>query len=134
MQALDVAGSGVVLGCDIARFGADESVVAARRGERLLWIEAWSGRDLMETTGRIAKLAREHRAVRINVDEIGMGGGVVDRLKELQLPVYGINVGDTPYNREKYVNLRAELFDGLATRFREGLETRGAVVEYSVPL
>ena len=54
------------------------------------------------------------------VDSIGLGSGVVDRLKELGLPVRGINVAESPSMRSQYVNLRAELW----FRMKEWLEAR----------
>jgi hypothetical protein len=60
----------------------------------------------------------------INVDAIGIGAGVVDRLRELGLPVVGINVGETPSGRERFQNLRAELW----WRAREWLEQRDSML------
>ncbi len=117
---MDVAGSGVIFGCDIARFGGDETAIALRAGTRVLSITTWSKFDLMETCGRIVNLEREYHPVALHVDEIGLGGGVVDRLRELRLPVIGINVGLAARDPEKFLNLRAEYFHGLATRFRDG--------------
>jgi len=54
------------------------------------------------------------------VDSIGLGAGVVDRLRELGLPVRGINVAESPSMRGTYVNLRAELW----FRMKEFLEAR----------
>jgi hypothetical protein len=46
----------------------------------------------------------------ILIDAIGLGAGVVDRLRELKLPVRGINVSESPALGETYLNLRAELW------------------------
>lgn len=108
--------SGVVWGVDVARFGDDANALAKRRGNMLLEpVREWRKTDLMQTTGMIAKEYRETslhmRPGAINVDVIGMGGGVVDRLRELGLPVRGINVGESPGNdRERYMRLRDELW------------------------
>jgi hypothetical protein len=55
----------------------------------------------------------------ILVDSIGLGAGVVDRLRELGLPVLGVNVSESPAVGS-YRNLRAELWyrckDWLAKR------------------
>src|SRR5207248_9888867 len=52
------------------------------------------------------------KPVAICVDAIGIGSGVVDRLKELGLPAKGINVSESPAlkNEAKYDNLRTELW------------------------
>jgi phage terminase large subunit len=68
----------------------------------------------MELCGRIksrwdATLPSE-RPTDINIDVIGIGAGVVDRLMELNLPARGINVSEAPSLTEQYLNLRAELW------------------------
>jgi hypothetical protein len=44
------------------------------------------------------------------VDSIGVGGGVVDRLRELGAPVRGVNVSEVPSMGKTYNNLRTELW------------------------
>ena len=84
-------------------------------------MSAFRKSDLMETTGRALELARRYNVKQINVDEVGLGGGVVDRLYELrEISVNGINVGKKANNKEDFANLRAEIFDGLKQRFLEG--------------
>jgi hypothetical protein len=46
--------------------------------------------------------------VRAVVDVPGVGGGVVDRLAELDLPVVPYNGGEAPIDKERFVNARAE--------------------------
>ena len=46
----------------------------------------------------------------IFVDAIGLGAGVADRLRELNLPAYAINVSESPAMGHHYLNLRAELW------------------------
>ena len=46
----------------------------------------------------------------ILIDSIGVGAGVVDRLRELGLPVRGINVSESPSMKGVYNNLRTELW------------------------
>jgi len=107
--------AGILWGVDVARFGSDANALAKRQANRLMEpIRKWKGRDLMETTGMIkaewdACDLRE-RPVEILVDSIGLGAGVVDRLRELGLPARGINVSESPAMGETYANLRAELW------------------------
>jgi hypothetical protein len=108
--------SGIVWGLDVARFGDDATALAKRRGNMLLEeIREWRKTDLMQTAGLIVKEFRETpdnlKPGAINVDVIGMGGGVVDRLRELGLPVRGVNVGEQPgIDRARYMRLRDELW------------------------
>ena len=105
----------VVWGLDVARFGSDSSALAKRKGRTLLEpVRFWKGLDIMQVSGRVFaewNMTREaERPVEILVDVIGYGAGVVDRLRELGLPVRGVNVSESPALGETYKNLRAELW------------------------
>jgi hypothetical protein len=49
-----------------------------------------------------------------------VGGGVVDRLAELDLPVVPYNGGEAPIDKERFVNSRAEDYWTLRERFEQG--------------
>lgn len=105
----------IVWGVDVARFGKDRSSLAKRQGNKLLEkVLVWSGKDTMQLSGIIKNEFDEtpvkQRPVAIFVDVIGIGAGVVDRLKEMQLPVIGVNVAETPSAKEKYARLRDEIW------------------------
>jgi len=116
----------VEIGADIARFGSDESVAYARRAELVFAAAYWRGQDTMTSAARIAALAREHGAHQIRVDDIGVGGGVVDRLQQLRREgevkavVSGVNVSEAPRDKETFHDRRTELYWGLRERFRGG--------------
>lgn len=121
---------------DPARFGPDETVLAITRGEVLVEFRVWSRRDTMETTGRVREIIvqletpapprNEREAVRhyfepsepprvsrVIVDEVGLGGGVVDRLKELKtggVKAFNGARAASRDGRERFANLRAEAF------------------------
>ena len=105
-----------VWGLDVARFGDDSTALAKRRGSALLEpVKEWRKLDLMQTVGRVAREYDEtpvgDRPGSINVDVIGLGGGVVDRLRELGYPVRGINVGEAaPTDPARYMRQRDELW------------------------
>jgi phage terminase large subunit len=113
-------------GLDVARFGSDKTVLAKRQGQVITEVNGWQGLDLMQTVGRVKAeydgLPSHLRPREIMVDVIGMGGGVVDRLRELGMPVRGINVAESPSMGDTYTNLRAELW----FKMRGWLEQRGA--------
>jgi hypothetical protein len=115
-----------VWGLDVARFGSDKTVLAKRQGNVITEVNGWQGLDLMQTVGRVKAeydgLPSHLRPREIMVDVIGMGGGVVDRLRELNVPVRGINVAESPSMGDTYTNLRAELW----FKMRGWLEQRGA--------
>lgn len=104
-----------IVGVDIARFGADDSCMVGRQGDVVLGVEIWHGNDLMQSTGKI-----KNRGFPANVDSIGVGAGVVDRLHEQKYAVHGINVADAARDKEHFKNLRAELYWNLRERFKAG--------------
>ena len=103
-----------IWGLDVARFGTDKTALCKRYGNVVTDIDAWQGLDLMQTVGRVMAeyeaLPSSQRPTEILVDSIGVGGGVVDRLRELGVPVRGINVGEAPAMGKTYMNLRSELW------------------------
>lgn len=79
----------LVIGADIARQGEDQTSLAMRRGLAITEVLKYSHADTMEVTGFItAKMEPLSVAV---VDVIGVGAGVVDRMRELELEVIGFN-------------------------------------------
>lgn len=104
-----------IWGVDVARFGSDKSALAKRKGNVLLEkVRSWAGYDTMQTVGLIKgewdKTPPSNRPSDINVDAIGIGAGVADRLRELGLPARAINVSEVAAMEEKYRNLRTELW------------------------
>jgi hypothetical protein len=122
-MALDV-GAPILWGVDVARFGADASVLIKRQGSCVTEPpRRWRNIDLMALAGAIKHeydLAHSARPMLIVVDSIGIGAGVVDRLQEQALPVLGVNVAESPANQTNYMRLRDELWG----RMREWLATR----------
>ena len=115
-----------VWGLDVARYGDDKTALAKRRGNTLLEpIVWWEKRDTMQTSGLVmqhwleAKEKGEEPEA-VYVDVIGIGAGVVDRLREQGLPVQGVNVSESPAIKERYPNQRSELW----FRARDWFETR----------
>lgn len=113
-----------VWGLDVARFGNCRTALCKRRSTVVLEQKYWAKRDTMEVAGLIVAeyedTKSDERPAQILVDSIGIGAGVVDRLSELGLPVTGINVGEQPAGRQRFINLRAELY----WRAREWFEDR----------
>ncbi|MFE7357735.1 hypothetical protein ACFU8Q_32530 [Streptomyces sp. NPDC057543] len=77
-----------ILGVDVARSGADSTVLAHRHGPLIAELETHDQGDTMQTTARVqASVAGDTAGLVPVVDSIGVGGGVVDRLRELGVPV-----------------------------------------------
>lgn len=109
-------GDEVEIGVDVARFGSDKTIIAVRYGSKVTEITEYSQQDTMETVGRVMEARRTHRPSAIKVDVIGLGAGVVDRLKEQDVNVTGINVAEKANDPESFVNLRSELWWNLRER------------------
>lgn len=109
-----------VMGLDVARFGDAKTVAIVRRGPQILELREFPSAELMQTTGRAQELAREHHVKTIFVDEVGIGAGVADRLKEIDnTRIIGVNGGLKADNSERFANLRAQMFHGLRQRFAD---------------
>ena len=112
----------MIVSCDPARFGSDETVIAVRRGNRVRIAAAYGKRDLMETAGRILRVARDE-AVKggerpvIVVDEIGIGGGLVDRLREVrEFNVDSFDAAGRARDAKEYPNMRSQSWFDFADR------------------
>jgi len=100
----------IILGVDPARFGADSTVIAVRQGRDIIAIKRFKGDDTMETVGRIIECIEEYKPALVNIDEGGLGAGVVDRLKEQRYKVKGVNFSNKSKNLMMYGNKRAEMW------------------------
>ena len=120
----------VVWGLDVARFGDDSTALAKRKGNHQLEpVREWYGKDTMQTVGLLKVeydlTPEDQKPSVINVDVIGIGAGVVDRGKEMGLPVVGINVAETEaVNDDKAERQFNRLRDQLWWKGREWLEAK----------
>ncbi|WP_420431424.1 hypothetical protein [Candidatus Poriferisocius sp.] len=119
---LDVAGGGV---------HAEGSNALVKRTELGVdpHIMYWPGDDPMQVVARVQRefmrTPSNERPKCIMVDMIGIGGGVYSRLRELGLPVRGVNVSETRgIDSSRYQNLKIELW----WRAREWLGRRSATM------
>ena len=111
------------LGVDVARSGEDETALALLTGNRLERLETWVGQDTMRTAGAVKGYADEDPELSIAIDDGGVGGGVVDRLRELDVPVHAVKFGAAPDGRTSvhFKNKLSEMYWML----REQLEAGG---------
>jgi hypothetical protein len=80
------------VGVDVARSGSDKTVLAPRQGPVITGLRRSVKEDTMQTTGRVKGVvdADNGRSVPV-VDVIGIGAGVVDRLREQEYTVEAFN-------------------------------------------
>lgn len=119
-----------ILGVDVARGGMDKSAIAARVGNKLLSIQTFSGLDTQQLAGEVITAYRELDARIANVEENGIGGGVIDELKKHRdIHLNPVNVSTKSECLDKkgnrlYGNLRAEMWWTL----RKALDPKGDVL------
>lgn len=112
-------GEPVILGVDVGRFGDDPSVIYPRCGRDAFsrQIEVYQGIDTMELAARVSAACNKHGATAVMVDSGGVGGGVVDRLRQLRVPVWEVDFGSGAdgigSDRTKYANKRAEIWGAM---------------------
>ena len=110
----------VVIAVDVARFGSDKSVILVRRGLVVEDLRSYRGLDTMKLVGRVVEAINAWHPQEVAVDEVGIGAGVVDRLREQGHRVRAVNVGRPALDRDHYANLRAEGYWNLRQLFLEG--------------
>jgi len=113
----------LLMGVDVARQGADQSVVRLRKGRYVL-PEVYRYRipDMMQIASHVAALIRTHEPDVVYIDETGgYGAGVIDRLRQLGFVVIGVQFGAAADEAKKYTNRRAEIW----SRMRDWLRNEG---------
>lgn len=120
----------LVLGCDIARFGDDETVLVPRRGrdaKSMPWTML-RGADTMQVAARIMAMHDEYKFDAIFVDGGGVGGGVIDRLRMMNYPVIEVQFGasadrnaNTNDGPVLYANKRAEMWGSMRDWMKGGM-------------
>ena len=118
----------LVFGLDVARFGDDRSVLYRRRGRdgRSHPPLIFRGLDTMQLAARTAEQIASMRPDAVFVDETGVGGGVIDRLRHLGYEIVGINFGGRggrPVDGALYANKGPEMWGAM----RNWIEAGGAI-------
>lgn len=118
-------GRTAAVGVDVARFGDDQSVIRTRIGRDATAIPVKRYREL--DTMQLASRSSEHidylKSLGLDsvafVDGGGVGGGVVDRLRQMNRDPIEVQFGGKADDERKYLNKRAEMWG----RMKEWLAT-----------
>lgn len=118
----------LIMGVDVARFGDDQSIICFRKGRDCTIIpwQKYRGIDTMQLVAHIIAAARQHNVNAIFIDGGGVGGGVVDRVRQLNATVYEVQFGakaDYSYasdERIRYANKRAEMWGNMREWLKGG--------------
>ena len=104
------------VGVDVARFGDDSSVIRTRVGRdgAAVPTKRFRGLDTMQLASKVAEHMDELAFMGLHcvvfVDGGGVGGGVVDRLRQLRREVIEVQFGGKADDDRKYANKRAEMW------------------------
>lgn len=103
--------SPLVIGVDPAISDHDRTAIVRRKGRLAFNIETHFNLNTMELVGMIRRIIDKERPAKVCIDCIGIGAGIVDRLLEIGYDmVEGVNVARAANDRDKFKNLRAELW------------------------
>jgi phage terminase large subunit len=106
-------------GLDVGGPGEDETVLCVRRGAEIVLLKAWA--QPAPRGDVIAALRPFQNGLKsINVDTVGIGYGMGLHLRDHKLPVREVNVGVAAREKEKYVNLKAQLYWEFRERAKSG--------------
>lgn len=125
--AADPARDLIVIGVDVARFGDDETVISTRIGPQIRLTKTLQGKAVTETAGAVLREVRKYSpgAVRVVVDDPGVGGGVTDLLRETlhhqvdPIQVTAFNGGHQAFRPDDHPNRRSEIWFAAADQLGE---------------
>lgn len=103
--------SRLIIGVDVAIGDNDKTAIIRRKGRVAYNLETFKNLNTMEIAGLLKNIIARENPYRVYIDCIGVGAGVVDRLREMGFSfVEGINVARTADQKDKFANVRAELW------------------------
>lgn len=118
----------VIVTCDVARDGEDLTTLG-RIKDAKFDIVKWSPKnDLMEVVAWCKTAVEENHAAILCLDDTGLGGGVTDRLKELQREekfprecrIIAVRFGDSADRKDRFHKEKDELWWKVRDALREG--------------
>lgn len=109
-----------IVSIDVARGGGDKSVFYAMENYKVIGREEHNTRNTMELVAKAQIFARGLGVKAFAVDEIGVGGGVADRLVELGHQVIMVNAAVKEGVPPPYYNRRSQIIGFGAEMFEAG--------------
>ena len=126
----------LVIGVDVARFGDDESVIYPRVGmdAKSFPIKRFRGLDTTQLVGKVIETIREFRALGMTVaglfvDGGGVGGGVVDQLRQLAYAPIEVQFGGGAIDKMTYRYKSDEMWGEM----RKAIKNRLALPDKKTP-
>lgn len=122
-EPTDAGQDQVEIGCDVARYGDDNTTIHVKRGNQSVFHESYNGRSTQYTATRLKELANQYagdhaKKIPIRVDSAGIGGGLCDQKGGFNF--VEVNAATVANDSESYPNKRSELLFTLAGKMRSG--------------
>lgn len=105
-------GAPLLMGIDVARYGEDTSVFAFRQGRdaRSIPWQRFRKLSITELADRAVEAINQYNPDAVFVDGGGVGGGLVDILKDLGHVVIEVQAGSSADDKNEYQNKRVEMW------------------------
>ncbi len=105
----------VWIGCDVARYGDDDTAIVVRKGPAITYAETANGWPLSRTLRRLREVAYEWQTpsqraadIPVMIDGGGMGAGLIDFADGLN--AIEVNASRKPIDGKRFTNVRSELW------------------------
>lgn len=114
----------IVVAVDVARFGDDQSVICIRQGRKVFPLRKYRELDTMQLADKVIEVINEVFPDSVVVDGVGVGAGVVDRLRQLGHGglITELNGGSRPNDPVVFFNKRAEIWGLMKSALKDGLD------------
>lgn len=117
-----------VIGIDPAHQGKDSTVIIHRKLDTLYNLTRYQGLDTMQSCAKIMRIVQDAKQIDgiapiVNID-YAIGVGIGERLREEGVSCNIINFASKPYDPEKYLNKRAEMYGELAEAMQNSIQYR----------
>ena len=114
----------ILIGADIAAGGKDFTVITicGQKDNEFSFIgyKKIDSPDTMLTVGEIKEIASKYKTPIIQIDAVGFGKGVIDRLKESKYNAYSYIAGQSATEKKRYYNRKSEDLFGLSDIMKQG--------------
>ena len=108
---VETGAQSLIIGVDPAIGDNDRCALIYRKGRVAYNLEVMRNMNTMQLAGKLKTIIQRDKPHKVFIDCIGIGAGTVDRLQEMGFTcVEGINVARTANDKERFGNLRAELW------------------------
>lgn len=132
-RRMDDPDAPLIIGVDPAGAGGDRFAIAARRGDKILWIKSRLKLEHDEAVAWISQIIDQHKPNRVCVDRGSMGQNIISSLRALNKHyadlIKGVDFGGTSKfkkatpKRAGPWNVRAEIYE----RFRDFMVDGGCI-------